>query len=316
LLLLLAIPLFNAQEYFLHVLGTALIFAIAALGMQLLLGYAGQLSIGQAAFLGVGAYTSGILTVKLQLPFIVAFPLSGTVAAVTSLLLVPITRLKGVYLAVATLGFTIVVHLIFQNEEWLTGGTFGLMGIPHPAIGSFTFSTSMHVYYLCLFVLVAVYCMLSLLVTSRFGRALRAIMADEDAARASGINPTLYKSKCFIIAAFITGLSGSLLAHHSLYLNPNDFTFWKSIEILIMTAVGGIGSLPGAVVGAMVITILPEYLRAVDEYRMIIYGGALVILMGVGKNGLAGLSHSLAKSLLTRIRRVEQKLPEEVGARP
>src|SRR5215813_8395083 len=127
------LPFVYPQKYVLHILGLAIIFAIAALALQLLLGFAGLLSIGQAAFLGIGAYTSAILTTTYRVPFELGFIAAGLVAGVASLTLVPITRLRGVYLAVATLGFTIIVHLVLLNEEWLTGGSFGLLNIPSPS---------------------------------------------------------------------------------------------------------------------------------------------------------------------------------------
>ncbi|MGO9401240.1 MAG: branched-chain amino acid ABC transporter permease [Xanthobacteraceae bacterium] len=288
-LLLAAAPLVYGQSYFLHIVSLAMISAIAALGMQLVLGFAGQLSLGQAAFFGIGAYTSALMTKTLGVPFPIAFLAAGIIAAISSLALAPITRLTGVYLGVATLGFTIIVHLVLLNEEWLTGGSFGILSIPWPNIGPFVLKGERAIYYLCLVVMIATYLALSRIVASRFGRALRAIMLDEDAARASGINVTLYKSKCFVIAALVTGFAGSLFAHHSRYLNPNDFTFWKSIEILIMVAVGGLGSLPGAVLGAFVVVLLPEYLRALDQWRLVIYGALLIVLMGAGAGGIAGL---------------------------
>jgi branched-chain amino acid transport system permease protein len=287
LVALVAAPLVNNQVYFIHVMGLAMIAAVAALGMQLLVGYSGQLSMGQAAFFGIGAYTSGILTKDYGVPFGVAFFASGFMAAISSLALVPITRLLGVYLAVATLGFTIMVFLILLNEEWLTGGSFGLLAIPWPSIGPVSLNET-GIYFLCLAVLIVVYAAFVRLVDSRFGRALQAIMLDEDAARASGVNVTLYKSKCFVIAALVTGFAGCLFAHHSRYLNPDDFTFWRSIEILIMVAVGGIGSMTGAVIGAFIVVLLPEYLRAVNEWRFVIFGALLVLFMGLGKGGIAG----------------------------
>jgi len=287
LVILVAAPFVNNQIYFIHVMGLAMIAAVAALGMQLLVGYSGQLSMGQAAFFGIGAYTSAILTKDYGVPFGVAFFASGLMAAISSLTLAPITRLRGVYLAVATLGFTIVVFLILLNEEWLTGGSFGLLAIPWPSIGPVSLNET-GIYFLCLAVLVVVYAAFVRLVDSRFGRALQAIMLDEDAARASGVNVTLYKSKCFVIAAMVTGFAGCLFAHHSRYLNPDDFTFWRSIEILIMVAVGGIGSMAGAIIGAFIVVLLPEYLRALDEWRLVIFGALLVLFMGLGKGGIAG----------------------------
>jgi branched-chain amino acid transport system permease protein len=281
-----------------HIVSLAMIFAIAALALQLLLGFAGLLSIGQAAFLGIGAYTSALVTTALAMPFELGFLAAGLVAGIASLTLVPITRLRGVYLAVATLGFTIIVHLVILNEEWLTGGSFGLLRIPWPSLGPWSLRGEVPTYYLCLAVLVLTFIALHRLIPSRFGRALQAIMQDEDAARASGINVTYYKSQAFVVAAVITGFAGSLFAHHAHYLNPNDFTFWKSIEILIMVAVGGIGSFAGAVVGAFVVVLLPEYLRAVDEFRMVIFGGLLIVFMGLGHSGIAGLAAAIARWML------------------
>jgi branched-chain amino acid transport system permease protein len=314
LAIFIVIPLLYPQKYVMHILSLAMIFSIAALALQLLLGFAGLLSIGQAAFLGIGAYTSGLLTTTVQAPFEVGFLAAGLVSGLASLSLVPITRLRGVYLAVATLGFTIIIHLVILNEEWLTGGSFGLLRIPWPSIGPWSLRGEVPNYYLCLAVLVLTFIALHRLVPSRFGRALQAIMLDEDAARTSGIDVTYYKSQAFVVAAVITGFAGSLFAHHAHYLNPNDFTFWKSIEILIMVAVGGMGSFAGAVVGAFVVVLLPEYLRAVDEFRMVIFGGLLIVFMGLGHNGIAGLARAVTRRIL-RLRAGATPASIQVGMR-
>ena len=282
-------PVVHPQAYFAQILCLSMIASVLAMGLQLVIGYAGQLSIGHAAFYGIGAYTSGLLMIKIKLPFIVAFLGAGTVAAICSLALVPITRLRGTYLAVATLGFTIIVHLVILNEETVTGGPFGLMNIPYPSFGGWVLSSYRNVYYLSLTVAIVTYLSLKRIVHSRFGRALESIKQNEDAARSCGINLTLYKSKCFIIAAFTAGLAGSLYAHLNLYLNPNDFTFWKSIEILMMVVVGGVGSLEGGIVGGTVLVFALEYLRASGQLRMVIYGGLLIFFMGFGEKGLVGL---------------------------
>lgn len=301
LTMLIFVPLLGPKPYVLHVISLAMIMAIAALGLQLLVGFAGMLSLGQAAFLGIGAYTAGILTARANVPFELAFLVAGILSGLASLALVPIARLSGVYLAVATLGFAIIVHLVILNEEWLTGGAFGLMGIPSPSLGGWLLKSEAKAYWLCLFTLTAVFAGLHLLIPSRFGRALQAIMLDEDAARASGINVLFYKSQAFVVAAVITGLAGSLVAHHNQYLNPNEFTFFKSLEILVMVSVGGIGSLGGAILGAFTITLLPEVLRGFDQYRMLIFGAMLIIFMGI-PGGLAGLCGAAARLLLKVIR--------------
>ncbi len=283
------LPLVEANGYWVHVFGLAAISAILAMGLQLLVGMAGLLSLGQAAFYGIGAYASAIATTNYGLPFPLAFLLAGCVAAASSLLLVPIVRLKGPSLAVATLGFGIIVHLVLLNEDWLTSGSIGMMGIPRPGLGAVTIESERSLYYLCAAVAVAVFVALDRLQRSRFGRALQAIAQDEDAARACGLAITRTKSKCFLIAAFTAGLAGSLYAHVEGYLSPDDFAFTKSIDILIMVVVGGLGSLGGAVAGAALLVISTEFLRVSGEYRMIIIGLAVIVLMGVRRRGLAGL---------------------------
>jgi len=286
---LVLLPLIQTNTYWVHVFGLALIGVILALGMQLLAGRAGLLSLGQGAFYGIGAYTAAALGASYGVPFVLSLLCAGVVAAVASLLMIPIVRLKGSSLAVATLGFAIIVHLVMLNEDWLTGGSIGLMDIPKPTLFGFDVGSERAFYYVCLVVAVLVFLALERLADSRFGRALMAMSQDEEAARASGIAVNVYKSKCFLIAAFTAGLAGALYAYHSRYLNPNDFTFLKSIDILIMVVIGGLGSLWGAALGAVIVVLTPEFLRASGELRMILFGLLVVVLAGTGDRGLAGL---------------------------
>lgn len=296
-----ALPFIQTNSYWQHVLGVALIGAILALGLQLLVGMAGLLSLGQGAFYGIGAYVSAALSMHLGMPFLLALLIAGLVAALSSLLLVPIVKLPSSSLAVATLGFNIIIYLIILNEDWATGGSYGLLNVPPPSIFGYSLDSERDMYFLCLVIAALVYVALDRLVHSRFGRALKAISQDEDAARACGISLVRYKSKCFLVAAFTAGIAGSLYAHHARYLNPNDFTFNKSIEILIMVVVGGLGSLPGAVIGAMIIVLMPEFLRSSGELRLILFGLLVVVLMGVSRGGIAGLAPMLTQRL-TRFR--------------
>lgn len=294
---LIALPWIEPDKFALHVLSLIAIASIAAMGLQVLLGYSGQLSIGQAAFYGIGAYTSALLTAKLGLPFPLALLGAGIAAAIASLLMVPITRLTGAYLAVATLGFSIIVYLFIKNEEWLTGGSYGFIGIPRAELFGYVLRDPKSSYYLNVGVAAIVYFVFARIQGSRFGRAINAIRQDADAARASGIRVTLLKSECFVIAAFVAGLAGSLYAHEVRYLAPNDFTFWKSIEILIMVVIGGVGSLAGAILGAAVVVGLPEYLRAIGDYRMLVFGAILIATMLFGEGGLAALAATLGRRL-------------------
>ena len=306
---LIVLPWVEPDKFALHILSLIAIASIAAMGLQVLLGYSGQLSIGQAAFYGIGAYTSALLTARLGVPFPLALIGAGAAAAIASLLMVPITRLTGAYLAVATLGFSIIVFLFIQNEEWLTGGSYGFIGIPRAELFDYALRDPMWSYYLNVGVAALVYFTFARIEGSRFGRAINAIRLDADAARASGIRVTLLKSECFVIAAFVAGLAGSLYAHEVRYLAPNDFTFWKSIEILIMVVIGGVGSLAGAILGAAVVVGLPEYLRAIGDYRMLVFGAILIATMLFGEGGLAALFATLGRRVSALAMRSAPKLP-------
>src|SRR5262249_49116982 len=209
LAVLVVVPWIDPDKYVLHVLSLIAIASIVAMGLQLLLGGSGQLSIGQAAFYGIGAYASALLTTKLGVPFPLALIGAGVVAAIASLLMVPITRLTGAYLAVATLGFSILVYLVIKNEEWLTGGSYGFISIPRAALFGYVLRDAMYAYYLCVGVAALVYLVFARIEGTRFGRAINAIRQDADAAAASGLPVTLLKSQCFVIAAFVAGLAGS-----------------------------------------------------------------------------------------------------------
>jgi branched-chain amino acid transport system permease protein len=211
--------------------------------------------------------------------------------------MVPITRLTGPYLAVATLGFSIIVYLVLKNEEWLTGGSYGFINIPRAALFGFVLRDPMYSYYLCAGVAALIYVLFARIEGTRFGRAINAVRQDAEAASASGLRITLLKSQCFVIAAFVAGLAGSLYAHEVRYLAPNDFTFWKSIEILIMVVIGGVGSLAGAVLGAAVVVGLPEFLREIGDYRMLVFGGILMATMLFGEGGLAALCAGVMRRL-------------------
>lgn len=297
LLALIALPWIVTDKFVLHVLSLVAIASIVAMGLQLLLGCSGQLSIGQAAFYGIGAYTSALLTSKFGLAFPLALVAAGAAAALASLLMVPITRLTGPYLAVATLGFSIIVYLVLKNEEWLTGGSYGFINIPRAALFGFVLRDPMYSYYLCAGVAALIYILFARIEGTRFGRAINAVRQDAEAASASGLRITLLKSQCFVIAAFVAGLAGSLYAHEVRYLAPNDFTFWKSIEILIMVVIGGVGSLAGAVLGAAVVVGLPEFLREIGDYRMLVFGGILMATMLFGEGGLAALGAAVMRRL-------------------
>jgi branched-chain amino acid transport system permease protein len=293
LLILAALPLLQSNAYWVHVFSLALISVILAFSQQLLVGSAGVVSLGQGAFFGIGAYCVGSLSVGA--PFLLAIAAGGLLAGISSLLLIPIVRLKGSSLAVATLGFAIIVHLVMLNEDWLTGGSIGMMDIPAPTLFGVSLGGETRFYYVCLIAAAGSFLALDRITHSRFGRALTAMSQDEEAARASGISISLYKSKCFLVAAIVSGIAGGLYAYHSRYLNPNDFDFQKSIDILIMVVIGGIRSLPGAALGAAIVVLIPELLRASGEFRLLLFGVMVIVLAGTGSRGLSGILVDLFK---------------------
>ncbi len=294
-LLLAAVPLVQSNAYWVHIFSLALIGVILAFSQQLLVGMAGIVSLGQGAFYGIGAYTAASLSISFQLPFVLAIVAGGLLAGLSSLLLIPIVRLKGSSLAVATLGFAIIVHLVMLNEDWLTGGSIGMMDIPAPTLFGVSLGGEKALYYVCLIIAAGVFLAFDRIAYSRFGRALTAISQDEEAARASGINIAVYKSKCFLVAAIASGIAGGLYAFHSRYLNPNDFDFQKSIDILIMVVIGGIRSLPGAALGAAIVVLIPELLRASGEFRLLLFGVMVIVFAGAGSKGLSGILVDLAR---------------------
>ena len=302
LLVLAGLPLVQSNAYWVHVFSLALISIILAFSQQLLVGSAGIVSLGQGAFFGVGAYTAASLSISSGMPLLLTIAAGGVTAGLASLLLIPIVRLKGSSLAVATLGFAIIIHLIMLNEDWLTGGSIGMMDIPAPTLFGFSLGGEARFYYICLIAAALVFLALDRITHSRFGRALSAMSQDEEAARASGVAISVYKSKCFLIAAIVSGIAGGLYAYHSRYLNPNDFDFQKSIDILIMVVIGGIRSLAGAALGAIIVVLVPEVLRSSGEFRLLLFGFMVIVLAGAGSRGLSGILTDLGKRILSSFR--------------
>ncbi|WP_018085917.1 branched-chain amino acid ABC transporter permease [Desulfurispora thermophila] len=289
----------NINPYYLQVANLLGIYIILALGLNLITGVTGQLSFGHAAFMSIGAYTAALLTLKMHLPFALSLLAGGCVACIWGVLIgFPTLRLTGDYLGIATLGFGEIVLVVFTNLQ-ITGGAIGLAGIPR--------YTNVFVVYLL--VAITVYCMYRIQY-SRFGRALLAIREDEIAAAAMGINTTIYKVQAFAIGAFFAGLAGGLYAHLLQYLNPNDFGFARSFEILNFVVLGGLGSIPGTILGTVVLTLAPEFLRFIAEYRMMIYGLLLVVMMIFRPNGLLG-----GVDLSRVIKRYRSKRLERASAR-
>jgi branched-chain amino acid transport system permease protein len=284
-----AVPLFITNAYHLQVLVFIGIYAILALSLNLLNGYVGLLSIGHAAFYAIGAYASAKLTMELALPWAAAMVGSGATAGLIGYLIAkPTLRLSGIYMTLVTLGFNMILFLVLLNWMGFTNGPLGIMDIPPPALFGLVANSRRHYYYLILTLVLLTVFSMHRLMNCRFGRALTAIRENELAAEATGVDTTRYKIQAFVLAAFYAGIAGSFYAHFVKYISPDSFTINESFILLAMLAFGGQGNLIGPMVGAAALILIPEIFRPLQEYRMFVYGGILIVMMLVRRQGLLG----------------------------
>ncbi|WP_458414906.1 branched-chain amino acid ABC transporter permease [Schinkia sp. CFF1] len=291
------------NPYYLQVASFVLINIVLGISIYITLA-TGQISLGNAGFMGIGAYTSAILTLQYDLPIVVGIVLGSIVAGLVGLLIgLPTLRLQGVFLAIATLGFGEVIRVLFINWESLTKGAVGISGIPHigreilavakgwgiePAAFGLRNNQfiSLSIFILLLLIVILLLWFFIRQNNSRVGRAFAAIKMDERATEAMGVNITYYKILAFVQGAMISGFAGALYAHVTAYISPADFSYHKAVEILIFAVFGGSEVIWGPVFGAALLTSLPEFLRGIADYRFMIYGAILVAMMAFRPQGI------------------------------
>jgi branched-chain amino acid transport system permease protein len=295
-------PLLFSGGYLMNVLVFVGLNTMLAVALNLLLGYTGQISLGQAAFFGLGAYISGVSTTSYGMNPWAAMALAAVLVGLSAFAIgFPILKLKGHYLAMATLGFGIILYIVFNETVELTGGPSGLTGIPCFSAGSFQFDGDMKNYYLIWgFTLITILLSVNL-VNSRIGRALRAIHDSEVAARVMGVNSRLLKVQIFTLSAVISSVAGSLYAHTMTFISPASFGFNFSVELLTMVVIGGLGSVYGSFLGAALLTLLPEFLRTFQDFDIVAYGLLLVLMTMYMPGGLVSIP-ALLKPMLTKIK--------------
>ncbi len=280
----------RATGYYTDVMVFVAIHSIIAAGLSLLLGYAGQISLGQAAFYGIGAYASGILTTRLGispwLGIVVGMVLAGALAYGMGL---PALRLKGHYLAMATLGFGMIVYIVLNEFIGLTGGPSGFGEIPPIHLGTMAISSTLGFYYLAWGMAVAVLWISLNMVNSRSGRALRAIHDSEKGAASVGIDIAKAKVQIFVVSGIYGALAGSLYAHFVTFVNPPPFDVFFSVKVLMMVVIGGTGNIWGAYLGAALLTFLPEWLTCLEDFDVLAYGIILLAIVMFSPDGLVGL---------------------------
>jgi branched-chain amino acid transport system permease protein len=301
--------LVRGNPYYLFVANTILIFAMLSVGLQLVLGFGGILQLGYAGFFGLGAYASAIAMTRLGLPFLAGIAAAIVVAVLGGLLMSPIIRLRDVYFAMASFVFGLILELVFNQWSAVTNGSIGFRGIPAPVIFGIAFARPDQYYYLLVAVLLGVYLLAFRLLHSPFGTALQAMRESEVACRTSGVNTTTIKVWLIVLSSAIAGAAGSLLAHMNNFISPPSFGWGQSVTLLMMVVVGGVRSLPGALLGAATIRIVLEQTSVLGRQSNIVFGIALILFMAFLPRGLAGLWRQLAAAAPKvpglRARRVE-----------
>ncbi len=295
-LVLLAVPLLPVNDYVVSLAVSFLINTILIASLNLLIGYCGQISLGHAGFFGLGAYAAGILSAKLGVNAWFGLPVACAVSALAALVIgVPSLRLKGHYLAMATLGFNAILSVLFDQLVSWTGGPNGLLGIKPLALGSFALDTQARVFPLVLVCTGLVLLALINLVQSRVGRAVRAIATSEIAAESLGIDTFRYKLLIFVVTAAMAGFAGSLYVESNFYASPEGFGFSASILLVAMVAIGGWGRFAGAPLGALIYTAAPEILRTFQDAQLLIFGAGMIAVLLFFPNGLAGAGDAVRR---------------------
>ncbi|VEF48045.1 inner-membrane translocator [Bacillus freudenreichii] len=297
LVAILTIIPFFANSFMLSVLILIGLYAIVTSGLTMLMGYAGQISLGHAAFYGIGAYSAAIVTGTYGLPSILGILTGIVIASIIAVIIgIPTLKLKENYLALATLGFGIIIFVFFKEFKELTGGLNGFFGIPSFEILGFAFNTDLRFYYLVWLILLLSILFSSNIIHSRVGRALRSIHGSDIAANSIGVNIQQYKLQVFVLSAIYASISGSLYAHYVSFINPELFTAMESISLLIMVVIGGSSSIWGGMIGAVVYVLLNEGLKDLvpmmlpsvgGEFQIIFFGVLLVVILIYMPQGLA-----------------------------
>jgi branched-chain amino acid transport system permease protein len=290
LVTLIAVPAFTQDPYLLNLLITTGIWTTSVWGVRLIMS-TGQLTLGHAAYMAVGAYASTLLTMKVGLSFWLAFPLAGLISSFVALLIgYPTLRIKGVYFSIITFAFAEIIRLIIVHWPSLLGGYGGIPNIPAPSpILSISFTSRIPFYYLILAISLITYLVMVRMEKSRIGKIFSSIHESDTLAESIGINIMKYKIVAFCIGCFFAGLSGSFYAHYFNFTSPEFFTIWQSIYCLIFVIVGGAGSVWGPPIGSLFMTLVPELLRVAREYEPVIYAIILILIMFLLPSGLITL---------------------------
>ena len=282
-------PLIFNTPYFITVAINCLMYIILTLSLNLLTGYLGISSLGHAAFLGIGAYTAAILSTRLGIGFLGTVFFAIVLSGIFGFLLgAPTLRINGRYLVIVTMGFVEIARIVELNWTSLTRGALGILNIPSPTILGVEFKTQTQLYYIGLILVIITIAVVTNLIDSKMGRAITSIRGDEIASGAMGINTSSIKLMTFTISSMLAGVAGAYYAHYMSYIDSKRFSSDQSVQILSMVILGGLGSVPGSIIGAIVLVVVPELLRDLGSLRQVFYGVVIVIMVLARPKGLLG----------------------------
>ena len=289
LIIVILLP-FILGRYSVFLLSLLAVYSLASIGLNLLMGYTGQIAAGHAGFLALGAYFTAILSTRVEwMPCLITLLLAGIFTGIIGFLLgIPILRLRGFYIAMATLAFGVVVSEIILHWTSLTGGDDGL-GVPKASIVSFIFDTEQKLYFLIISITILLTFMARNLVNGHIGRAFIALRESEIAAQTIGVDLAKYKTVAFAISAFYTGVAGGLFAYLITYLSPDAFTLELSIDFIAMIVIGGLGSISGSIIGAVILTGMQQLLAGLQDVQILIFGLSLIVFMIFMPRGISGM---------------------------
>ncbi|WP_404328234.1 branched-chain amino acid ABC transporter permease [Mesobacillus maritimus] len=299
-IILVLAPLLISSDYYYHVVVFLFLNMILAVSWNLIF-QTGQVSLAHVAFMAIGAYTSTLLVMRLEYPFLISFLLAGVLAAILAVIIgLIVLRLKGIYFVMITFALTEIVRLSITNSTGTLGGASGISGIPYPSLFGYQIDSRVGFYYFFLAVLAVTIFIVYRILHSRVGRVLRGISNNETLSQAVGVNISYYKIFAFAMGAFFAGLAGALYAHYNTHISPHSFTFVRSFDIIIFNIVGGTSHLLGPILGSSIFTILPEFFRSFADYQVLVYSLALILSILFLKDGFLSIIEGVKKQFKSK----------------
>jgi branched-chain amino acid transport system permease protein len=296
-LILISFPLVAPNRYYVHIVNMAGLWILLSLGLNICMGYCGQINLGLGAFWAVGAYTAAILNTRLGVPIWINLPLGMILAGITAALVaLPMLKVKSHYLALVTIGLAETINVILVNETWLTEGPLGISFIKMPELFGIPIDGAERYYYLVLIAVILGYLVGRRIVSHRVGRSFVAIRDDETAAKAMGVNVPYYQVLSNAIAGVYCGLAGVLYAHMTTYISPDIFEFKNALFVLTATLMGGMGSLAGSLIGALAMPLIQEYLRAFKNWQLVFFGLVIMLTVLFMPGGVVGLARKIEEA--------------------